>query len=102
MPVRKCSNGKWRIGEGPCIYKSEKSAERAYRGYLAAKREEPMTTTSANIAARFYKRRKRRKVRKPRAPGMATKFTLAASAEQLDEFIEQAIADAFERVLEGR
>lgn len=37
MPVRKCSNGKYRIGSGDCIYKSKASAERAYAGYRAAK-----------------------------------------------------------------
>jgi len=35
MPVIKCSNGKWRIGKGKCIYKTKKAAERAYRAYLA-------------------------------------------------------------------
>lgn len=37
MPLRKCSNGKYRIGNGDCIYKSKASAERAYAGYRAAK-----------------------------------------------------------------
>jgi|GEM_PF-6109003 len=36
MPVRKCGNGKWRIGSGPCMYTSEEAANRAYRGYLAS------------------------------------------------------------------
>lgn len=40
MPVRKCSNGKYRIGDGDCIYKSKASAERAYAGYRAAKYSE--------------------------------------------------------------
>lgn len=35
MPVIKCSNGKYRIGNGPCMYKSKESAIRAYRAYLA-------------------------------------------------------------------
>ena len=35
MPVRKCSNGKYRIGKGKCMYKSKASAERAYTGYRA-------------------------------------------------------------------
>lgn len=38
MPVRKCSNNKWRIGDGPCMYKTKTAAERAYAAYLA-KRE---------------------------------------------------------------
>jgi len=37
MPVRKCSNKKYRIGSGKCMYKSRKSAEKAYRGYRASK-----------------------------------------------------------------
>lgn len=36
MPVLKCSNGKYRIGSGKCMYRSRASAERAYRGYLGA------------------------------------------------------------------
>jgi hypothetical protein len=36
MPPRKCANGKWRIGNGPCIYDTKEKAVRAYRGYLAA------------------------------------------------------------------
>ena len=37
MPVRKCSNGKYKIGSGKCMYKSKASAERAYAAYLAKK-----------------------------------------------------------------
>lgn len=37
MPVHKCSNGKWRIGEGECKYDSKEKAEKAYRAYLAQK-----------------------------------------------------------------
>lgn len=37
MPVHKCSNGKWRIGSGKCMYKSKAAAERAYRAYKAKK-----------------------------------------------------------------
>lgn len=37
MPVHKCSNGKYRIGTGGCIYDSKAKAERAYKGYLAHK-----------------------------------------------------------------
>jgi HK97 family phage prohead protease len=36
MPVYYCeSNGKYRIGEGECMYESEESANRAYVAYLA-------------------------------------------------------------------
>jgi len=37
MPVDKCPNGKWRIGKGKCMYDSEETAERAYKGYLSTK-----------------------------------------------------------------
>lgn len=37
MPVRKCSNNKYKIGSGPCMYKSKASAERAYDAYRAIK-----------------------------------------------------------------
>lgn len=40
MPVHKCSNGKYKIGSGECIYDSKTKAESAYKGYLASKREE--------------------------------------------------------------
>ena len=37
MPVRKCSNGKYRIGSGKCMYSPRAVAERAYKGYRAKK-----------------------------------------------------------------
>jgi len=37
MPVRKCSNGKWAIGSGKCMYTSKAKAEAAYKAYLAKK-----------------------------------------------------------------
>jgi len=37
MPVIKCSNGKYRIGSGECIYDSKEKANRAYMGYLGSK-----------------------------------------------------------------
>jgi len=37
VPVIKCANGKWRIGNGKCIYKTRAAAERAYAAYRAAK-----------------------------------------------------------------
>jgi len=30
MPVRKCPNGKWRIGNGPCVFTSKEKAEKAW------------------------------------------------------------------------
>jgi hypothetical protein len=37
MPVKRCPNGKYRIGTGPCMYTSRKAALRAYQAYLAKK-----------------------------------------------------------------
>ena len=37
MPVRKCSNGKYRIGSGDCVYTSREKAERAQQAYYAQK-----------------------------------------------------------------
>lgn len=39
MPVEKCSNGKWRIGSGKCMYETKAAAERAYKAYRAKKHE---------------------------------------------------------------
>jgi len=38
MPVRKCSNGKYRIGEGKCMYKTKASAEKAQQAYKASQK----------------------------------------------------------------
>jgi len=46
VPVVQCPNGKWRIGSGPCMYPSKAAADRAYRGYLAAKH---MSASLANM-----------------------------------------------------
>jgi len=40
MPVRPCGQGKWRIGNGPCVYDSESKAQTAYRAYLWRKSQE--------------------------------------------------------------
>ena len=39
MPVEQCSNGKWRIGDGECVYTTERAATRAYQAYLAIEGE---------------------------------------------------------------
>ncbi len=35
MPIYKCSNGKYRIGNGSCIYDTKGKAEKVYRAILA-------------------------------------------------------------------
>lgn len=37
MPIRRCENGKWKIGSGPCMYTSKNAAEKAYAAYRAKK-----------------------------------------------------------------
>lgn len=37
MPVKKTSQGTYRIGSGKADYKSKAAAERAYKAYLAKK-----------------------------------------------------------------
>lgn len=39
MPVAKCPNGKYRIGDGPCMYMSKAKAEKAYAAYRAKKHD---------------------------------------------------------------
>jgi len=36
MPVLKCSNGKWRIGNGACIYETEEKAIEVWQAILAS------------------------------------------------------------------
>jgi HK97 family phage prohead protease len=43
MPIYSCSNGKYRIGSGECIYTSRASAQRAYVAYLAGRDEKAET-----------------------------------------------------------
>ena len=40
MPIYRCDNGKYRIGDGECVYRSEAAAERAYVAYLAQEEDE--------------------------------------------------------------
>lgn len=40
MPISKCSNGKYKIGDGECMYESHDTATRAFVAYLASHPEE--------------------------------------------------------------
>ena len=40
MPISRCDNGKYRIGEGECMYTSRETAREAYVAYLANDSEE--------------------------------------------------------------
>lgn len=39
MPCKKCDNGKWQLGSGPCMYESKTTCERAYAAYRARAHE---------------------------------------------------------------
>ena len=43
MPIYSCSNGKYRIGEGECMYETRESARDAYIAYLAQESKEVST-----------------------------------------------------------
>ena len=45
MPVTRCENGKYKIGDGECIYTSRENAERAYVAYLAQEADEKKEET---------------------------------------------------------
>ena len=51
MPVSKCSNGKYKIGSGPCMYDSKTKAEAAYKGYLAKKHEDERENLKYEISS---------------------------------------------------
>lgn len=36
MPVIKCSNGKWRIGNGGCVYDTQEKADKVWKAILAS------------------------------------------------------------------
>jgi hypothetical protein len=36
MPVIKCSNGKWRIGNGDCVYDTQEKATKVWQAILAS------------------------------------------------------------------
>ena len=53
VPVIYCGGGKWRIGNGKCIYKSLASAKKAYRGYLGAKYAGAITPRFISVLRRY-------------------------------------------------
>ena len=54
MPVKKCENGKYRIGEGECIYTSLENANAAYRAYLAEEGENESKDNNAKSKNMMY------------------------------------------------
>ncbi len=51
MPVTKCSNGKFKIGSGGCVYDSKEKAEKAYKGYLAKKHKNEQENLKYEISS---------------------------------------------------
>ena len=39
MPCVKCSNGKWRLGSGKCMYSTLENCKKAEAAYFASKKE---------------------------------------------------------------
>ena len=54
MPVTKCSNGKYRIGDGECIYTTRENANEAYRAYLAEEGKEESKNNNAKNKNMIY------------------------------------------------
>jgi HK97 family phage prohead protease len=52
MPVEKCSNGKYKIGDGECIYTSEENANRAYVAYLAEESDKKEAIKNNNVKSK--------------------------------------------------
>ena len=53
MPIYSCGNGKYRIGEGECMYTSRASAERAYVAYLAQEDDETKAIDQNKVSFDF-------------------------------------------------
>ena len=54
MPVYACSNGKYRIGDGECIYTTRENANEAYRAYLAEEGEDESKDNNAKNKNMMY------------------------------------------------
>lgn len=54
MPIYSCSNGKYRIGDGECIFTTREAAQRAYVGYLADHPEEANKKADSNKVSFDY------------------------------------------------
>ena len=39
MPCTKCSNGKWKLGSGKCMYTTLEKCKKAEQAYYASKKE---------------------------------------------------------------
>ena len=53
MPIYRCSNGKYRIGEGECVFTSRANAERAYVAYLAEEEDNMKAVDSNKVSFDF-------------------------------------------------
>lgn len=60
MPVTKASNGKWRIGSGRAMYRTEAAAERAYSAYRAKKHSTSKKRKRGRGSTKTHAKRKNR------------------------------------------
>ena len=54
MPVTRCENGKYRIGDGECIYTTRENANEAYRAYLAEEGKDESKDNNAKSKNMMY------------------------------------------------
>jgi HK97 family phage prohead protease len=54
MPVTRCENGKYKIGNGECIYNTRETANEAYRAYLAEEGEDESKNNNAKSKNMMY------------------------------------------------
>jgi len=54
MPVTRCDNGKYKIGDGECIYTTRENAVEAYRAYLAEEGEDESKDNNAKSKNMMY------------------------------------------------
>lgn len=95
MPVRKCSNGKWRIGSGQCMYTSKESAERAYKGYLGSKYAEEQEMKNSKLQERklVHAVEENGESEKPQAADVARMMKLAGINKKLEDDQEEGRVD---------
>lgn len=102
MPVRKCSNGKWRIGSGQCMYTSKESAERAYKGYLGSKYAEEHEMKNSKLEERklVHAVEENGESEKPQAADVSRMMKLAGINKKLEDDQEEGRVD-FDGVFTG-
>jgi len=54
MPCIQCSNGKWKIGNGPCVYKTQKECENALAAIHAEEEKKKKKLIKTRKNGSFY------------------------------------------------